>query len=259
MATPPNRIDQLWLEYKRTHDERLKEQLVLACMRRVHAIAKDLRAKFDGAPKLHDLVAAGALGLMQAFDRFDPTRGVRFETWCHYRVLGAMQDDQRRELFASDAIRLKTQRLRRAAEEMTAANGRAPTDEELATALAIPIAEIARLWRHLEHRKPVSLDSAHAETAPDSDRALQDHRQDPVRQLLAREARTRLLDSLKALPEKQRLTILLYYYDKLNMAQIGTLLDVSQSRVSQLHTKALETLARRLGPRKDEFLDALGG
>jgi len=254
------RVDQLWLDYQRTRDERLKAELTRACMRRVYAIAKKLRAELGGVPNFQDLVDAGVVGLMQAFERFDPARGVRFETWCSWRVLGAMRDDQRRKAWATETVRLKAQRLRRAAAEMTAALGRKPSDDELAEALGVSPADVAVLWSHARQRRPLSLETAQAtrDGRPDTDPALVDPRPGPPQRLLADEARARLRAAVQALPDKQRYTLLLYYFEKLKMAQIGEVLGVSESRVSQLHRAALDTLARRLGPRKDEFLDALG-
>jgi RNA polymerase sigma factor for flagellar operon FliA len=258
LSTSPRRADQLWLDYQRTGDERFKAELVRLCMRKVHAVAKQLRAEMGGVPAFRDLVEAGTIGLMQAFERFNPTRGVYFETWASWRILGSMLDEQRKCAWTTERVRLKAHRLGRAVEEMSTAHGRPPTDEELADALGIPPAEAIDLRRHAEQPKPVSLDTLQEESARDLDPALIDPRPDPARRLLAEEARARLLDALKALPDKQRYTLLLYYFEKLTMAQIGQVLDITESRVSQLHKKALETLSRRLGHRKDEFLDALG-
>ncbi|HUT34516.1 MAG TPA: sigma-70 family RNA polymerase sigma factor [Planctomycetota bacterium] len=259
MGASPRRIDQLWHEYQRTRDERVKGDLVRACTRKVYGVAKGLRSEMGGVPRLQDLVDAGMVGLMEAFERFDPSRGVYFETWCTWRVLGSMRDDQRKAAWATEAVRLKAQRLRRAADEMAAAHGRPPSDDELAAALGVSPAEVAGLWRHVKRRRPLSLDATHAGAAADLDPALVDHRPGPAQRLLADEARLRLREAVKALPDKQRYTLLLYYFEKLTMAQIGLVLDVTESRVCQLHKKALATLTQRLGPRRDEFLDALGG
>ncbi len=259
MGASSRRIDRLWHDYQRTRDERLKSDLVRACTRKVCAIANDLRAEMNNVPPLQDLVDAGMLGLMEAFDRFDPTRGVYFDTWCTWRVLGAMRDDQRKASWATEAVRLKAQRLRSAADQMAAAQGRQPSDDELAEALGVSPAEVASLWRQVKRRRPVSLDTSHEDAAPDLDPALLDPRPDPAQRLLAEEARQRLREAIKTLPDKQRYTLLLYYFEELTLAQIGQVLDVTESRVCQLHKQALATLSRRLGRRRDEFLDALGG
>jgi len=250
-------IDQLWHDYQRTRDERVKADLVRACTRKIYAIAKDLRAEMNNVPPLQDLVDAGMVGLMEAFERFDPARGVYFDTWCTWRVLGAMRDDQRKTSWATETVRLKAQRLERAAEEIATSHGRPPSDDELADALGVSRAEVASLWRQVKRRRPVLLDTAHEEAAADLDPALLDPRPDPARRLLADEARQRLRDAIKSLPDKQRYTLLLYYFEELTMAQIGLVLDVTESRVCQLHKEALATLSRRLGRRRDEFLDAL--
>jgi len=258
LAAQPHRFDQLWHDYQRTGDEGLKAELTRQCMPMLVAMAERVRGQMGGAPDLRDLVNAGVIGLLEAFERFDPARGVYFDTYCTWRVLGAMHDDQRKCDWAPDALRLKASRLRRAADQMAGALHRPPTDEELAGALDVPLAEVAELRPHMEHAAPLSIDSVGLAHSQDTERALADRSLDPARRVIADEARTRLLDALKALPDKQRYVLLLYYFEQLTMAQAGLVLGVSESRVSQLHRAALATLVRRLGARKDELLDALG-
>jgi RNA polymerase sigma factor for flagellar operon FliA len=252
-------FERLWRDYRRTGDERLKGELTRKFMPTLVCIAEKVRWEMGNRPDLSDLVSAGVVGLLEAFERFDPARCVRFESFCGWRVVGAMHDDQRKFDWASGAIRLKAQRLRAAADDLTASLGRHPTDEELAEAMGISIAEVAEAQRHARNRAPLSIDRAEARGSRTPDPGLEDRRLDPVRLLLAEEARTLLLDALKGLPDKQRHVLLLYYFEKLTMGQIGPVLNLTESRVSQLHRKALNTLVRRLGRRKDELLDALGG
>jgi RNA polymerase sigma factor for flagellar operon FliA len=258
LAAQPGRADQLWHDYHRTHDEIIKAELTRECMPMLLAMAEKVRGEMGGVPDLKDLVNAGVVGLLEAFERFDPSRGVFFDTFCTWRVLGAMHDDQRADDWAPNAIRAKAVRLRRAADEMANVLHRQPSDEELAGALDVSCAEVAEIRRHADHRAPLSIDRAPSGEAIAPGAALEDRRLDPAHRLLAEEARTRLLDTLKALPDKQRYVLLLYYFERLTMAQIGLVLGVSESRVCQLHREALTALVRRLGPRKDEFLDALG-
>ena len=246
-------IDQLWRDYKSSGSAELKAQLTGRLMPTIVATAQRLRRLMGDKPEPSDLVHAGVVGLLEAADRFDPSRGVYFETFCMWRVIGAMHDDQKKFDWATGVVRLKAQRLRRAADELANALGRPPTTHELAEALGVSHAHVADVWRHVEHNAPASIDAWKGEGS------LEDTRHDPVRRVLADEARTLLLDALKALPDKQRYVLLLYYFEQLTMAQVGIVLDVTESRVSQLHRQALATLDRRLGKRKHELLDALGG
>jgi RNA polymerase sigma factor for flagellar operon FliA len=252
LAAEPRRLDQLYAEYQRTRNEKIKAELAREYMPRIIAIAERVRSEMGGAPDLKDLVDAGVLGLLEAFERFDPSRGVYFETFCVWRVVGAMHDDQRKFDWASDAVRLKAHRLRLAADALAHVLGRQPSSDELAEALGISPAGVADVWWHVERKRPLRIDSK------TRGRALEDSRHDPVRRLAAEEARALLLDALKALPDKERYVLLLYYFERLTMAQIGRVVNVTESRVCQLHKKALATLVRRLGTRKDELLDALG-
>jgi len=246
-------IDQLWRDYKSSGAAELKDRLIRRLMPTIVATAQRLRRLMGDKPDPNDLVNAGVVGLLEAADRFDPSLGVYFETFCMWRVIGAMHDDQKKLDWATGFVRFKAQRLRRAADELANALGRPPTTHELAEALGVSRAQVADVWRHAEHNAPASIDAMKGESP------LEDTRHDPVRRVVADEARTLLLDALKALPDKQRYVLLLYYFEQLTMAQVGIVLDVTESRVSQLHREALATLVRRLGKRKQELLDALGG
>jgi RNA polymerase sigma factor for flagellar operon FliA len=262
LAADTSPYDRLWLDYQRTGDERVKAELVETFRPTLVAMAEKVRLAMGGRPVLNDLVNAGTIGLLEAFDRFDPARGVYFETYCTWRVIGAMHDDQRKFDWAAGAIRLKAQRLRAVSDELTAALGHPPSDDALCEALGLSHAELTEVRRHAG--RPASLDQGRPDAAGGpgaplpADQALADHRLDPERLALAREARALLLDALADLPDKQRYVMLLYYFEKLKMADIGHVLEVSEARVSQLHREALDTLLRRLGPRRDDFLDALG-
>jgi RNA polymerase sigma factor for flagellar operon FliA len=258
VAAPSSRFAEIWRAYQRTGDEALKAELARQYMPALVRTAERIRWEMGGRPDVNDLVSAGAVGLLEAFERFDPTRGVEFETYCNWRVVGAMHDDQRKFDWASGALRLKARRLRRAADEIANARGHRPSDEELAEALGISAAEVAEARRHADQRKPASIDAAAEGDSSAQQAALGDSRLDPSVCLQAEEARALLLGALKGLPDKQRYVLLLYYFEQLKMAQIGLVLGLSEGRICQLHREALATLVRRLGRRKDELLEALG-
>ncbi|MFP4056835.1 MAG: sigma-70 family RNA polymerase sigma factor [Candidatus Brocadiia bacterium] len=257
MAEPTRPFDSIWHEYQRTGDEGCKAELTRRFMPILMPIARRVRGAMGRQPELDDLVNAGVVGLLEAFERFDPGRGVKFETYCGWRVVGAMHDDQRKFDWASGALRFKAQRLRAAAEDLRGRLGRPPSDDELAEALDVSTAAVAEARRHAENRAPLSIDRSQAAEAPGEHPALSDGRADPARLLAADEGRALLLDSLRKLPDRQRYVLLLYYFEKLTMEKIGYVLGVSESRVCQLHKEALRALVRRLGARREELLDAL--
>jgi len=252
-------FDRLWRAYQESGDPEIKGELVHEFMPTLKAMAYRVRRAMGGHPDLHDLMSAGSLGLLQAFERFDPTRGVPFQGYCMWRVLGAMHDDQRKFDWAPLGLRLKAQRLRAVADEMTAARGREPSDEELAEALDTTTAEITRARRSARHPAPLSLEGVRGGAARAAEEALLDGRGDPAKVLVAEEARTFLLDQLRSLPDKHRYVLLLYYFEKLTMVQAGLVLDLSESRVSQIHKEALDTLVKRLGPHGEELIEAIRG
>lgn len=251
-------LDELWRRACRTGDERAKAELGRRAMAFVVPLSERVRREMAGRPNLADLVNAGVLGLFEALERFDPARGVSFEVFAAWRVFGAMYDDQQKSDWAPHALRAKAQRLRAIRDEFVAATQRVPTDEELADAVGIPIAEVGDLWRRSVNPAPISIERAAPPGAETLDPAFVEERFDPARLLLAAEARSLLLDQVKALPENHRYVLLLCYFEKLTLAQIGLVLGLSESRVCQIRQEALAKLLQRLGPRRDELLDALG-
>ena len=252
-------LDELWREVRRTGDERAKAELTRRVMAFVVPLAERVRWEMAGRPNLADLVGAGVLGLFEALERFDPARGVSFEVFCGWRVFGAMHDDQQKNDWAPHAVRAKAQRLRAVRDELLAVAGaRNPTDEELADAMGIPVAEVGDLWRRSLNPTPVSIERAAPPGADTLDPAFVEEGLDPARLLLAAEARSILLDTVKALPENHRYVLLLYYFENLTLAQIGLVLDLSESRVCQIRQEAMGKLVQRLGRRKEELLDAFG-
>lgn len=262
MTAHASPFDRLWHAYHRDGDEGARARLVERFRPLLISLAERVHAEMGGQPQMQDLINAGMIGLLEAFDRFDPAHGVYFETYCQRRVIGAMHDDQRRFDWATAPLRLKAQRLRAAEEDLTAAKGHPPTDDELCDVLGIPHRELASIRHHASRPAPLNTGTGRADPGTGQPRAsdpeLLDARLDPERLALAEEARALLLDAVTSLPDKQRYVLLLYYFERLKMADIGRVLDLSEARISQLHKEALQTLLHRLGPRRDDFLDALG-
>ena len=254
MASAP--FEQLWSEYRRTRSTESGAEVARRFLHLLTPIARSVRRAMGGRPDLDDLISAGAVGLLESLERFDPARGVRFETYSGWRIVGAMYDDQRHFAWPSHALRLKAQRLRQAEEELRHALGRPVSDAELAHALDMPQPELARIRPHAGHVAPFSLNGLANERDVPAAETVADRRPGPDRKLRAEEARDLLLGALKNLPDNERITLLLIYFEQLKQVEIAGVLKVTPARVSQIHRKALERLVRRLGPRRDELLDA---
>lgn len=259
MPADPSPFERLWAEFQATGRIGTTPEAAENVLRVLTPIARAVRHEMGRRPALDDLISAGAIGLLDALPRFDPTRGVRPETFVGWRIVGAMYDDQRTFAWAKGAILLKAQRASAAAEELRHELGRPPSDDEVAEALDITTAELAEVRRLGAHPAPLVLDDDGEEEDAHRDKGRPaDHRRDPMRILLAAEARALLLDALKGLPDNQRYTLLLYYFERLTLAQIGSILGLTQGRISQIRDEAMDVLVRRLGPRAQGMLDALG-
>jgi RNA polymerase sigma factor for flagellar operon FliA len=259
VAESPGPYDQLWDAYQETGRLSNHPDLADAVLQILLPAARSVRRAMGYRPDLGDLVSAGAVGLLEALQRFDPCRGVQLSTFASWRIVGAMYDDQREARWAKGAVRVKAQRAYAAAEELRQSLGRQPDDQELADALDLSPAQLAEIRPFIRYPRPLSLSAGdNAEADAPAAIPLEDPREDPMRLILAAEARTRLLDALKSLPDQQRYTLLLYYFEQLTLAQIGTVLGLSEPRIHQIRAKALKHMVQRLGPDGPELLDAMG-
>lgn len=214
----------------------------------VRILALSLRAGLPGHVELDDLIGAGALGLLDAIDRFSPDHGVQFSTYAQFRIRGAMLDSLRSTDGASRSLRRKARHLESARVTLTANLGRTPTESELATQLDIPLSEIQAIRQALDHLEPLPDNSTHRNERLD----------DPVEQLPARkeegplssylraEQRIRLQTALSTLPIRHRRVIELYYYEEANLREIGVKMGVAESRVSQIRSIAVAKLRKQL-------------
>jgi RNA polymerase sigma factor FliA len=192
-----------------------------------------------------DLVSYGLLGLIGAIERFDPDRDIKFETYAVSRIRGSIIDELRSLDWVPRSVRARAREIERAIAKLEAKLGRAPTDEEIADSIGISedelqaslldisrtsIAALDELWTSSSHGgDPVAL----IDTIPDEASAEPQHAMADV------EVRERLAEAIARLPERERLVITLYYYEELTLKEIGEVLGVTESRVSQLHTKAV--------------------
>ncbi len=245
-------LKRLWREYRRTHDKALRDRLLLTYAPLVKFVAGRLGSRLPAHVDKDDLVSSGLLGLVGAIERFDPIRNVMFETYAITRIRGAILDELRAIDWVPRSVRARTHEIERAMAALEAQLHRTPTDSEIAESIGITEAELDNSLTDIAHSFIATLDDAR--TSPNSDGdsvALIDTIEDtegpkPQAALDETETREALAQSIAALPEREKIVITLHYYEELTLREIGEVLDVTESRISQLHTKAILRLRSRL-------------
>jgi RNA polymerase sigma factor FliA len=224
-----------------------KESIVMAYAPMVKHIANRLSARLPAGFQRDDLIQAGMIGLLEAIEKFDPGREIHFKTYAEIRVRGAMLDDLRSRDWIPRSVRENAGKLESAYTRLRSEQIDHPTDKQLAGELGLKPKELPDF---LEKAKPIpllSLDSLGSfgagEESLDILETLSDpDLEDPVETILGSEAQEMVREAIEQLPERERLVLSLYYNEELNLKEIGAVLDVTESRVSQLRTKAIGML-----------------
>jgi len=257
MATTlaPEDIQQLWLAYKAGPTQDLRNRLVEQYLPLVKYNGERIWARLPEGVELDDLVSAGVFGLMDAIDAFDLSRGVKFETYCVPRIRGAMLDELRTMDWVPRLVRSKASKLNEGVKTIEAKLGRSPSEIELAEHMQISVAELEKMMLDANAVNLISLNKKWYETDSYKDvreiDILEDKKgEDPTRRIQKNDL-MRLVT--KGLNRNERLIIILYYYEELTMKEIGATLDLSESRVSQMHSSIVQRLQSQLERRRPEF------
>jgi RNA polymerase sigma factor for flagellar operon FliA len=245
-------LRELWRLYKAEGDGKARERLVVAYSPLVKFIAGRMASGLPSHVDESDLISYGLLGLIGAIERFDPDRDIKFETYAVARVKGAIIDELRSLDWVPRSVRARARAVERAHVELEAKLQRAPTDEEMAEKLEMSVGHFHAALLEIANSSVLALDDLWTFADPEggSQVSIMDTIQDPAGVDPESEAQTaelkdRLADAIESLPERERLVIALYYYENLTLREIGEVLDVTESRVSQLHTKAVLGLRSR--------------
>jgi len=254
--TAAEEIAEVWQRFKADmNNQELRNRLVERYLPLVKYNGERIWSRLPEGVELDDLISAGIFGLMDAIDAFDLTRGVKFETYCVPRIRGAMLDELRTMDWVPRLVRSKASKLNEAYKSLEVRLGRAPTEAELAEKMELSVPEIEKLILDASAVNLISLNKKWYETDSYKDvreiDILEDKKgEDPTRRIQKNDL-MRLVT--KGLNRNERLIIILYYYEELTMKEIGATLDLSESRVSQMHSSIMQRLQQQLGRRRPEF------
>ncbi|RKY25664.1 MAG: FliA/WhiG family RNA polymerase sigma factor [Planctomycetota bacterium] len=248
-------ISQIWEQFHKTGDHHFRNLLLEHYWPLVKYTAERLHSKLPDKVELDDLISAGTFGLKDAIDAFDPARGVKFETYCSPRIRGSILDELRSMDWVPRLVRSRAHQLARATRSLETHLGRKPTEKETAEELDMDTEEFNRLQRDANAISIVSLSTKYNDGDSEKDVREIDIIKDKKSQDPLTEAQKRDLKSLltKGLTRAERLIIVLYYYEEMTMKEIGATLDLSESRVSQMHSSIVQRLKAQMNSRKKEF------
>jgi RNA polymerase sigma factor FliA len=245
-------LQDLWRRYKSSGDERARERLVVAYAPLVKYVAGRMGSGLPAHVEEADLISYGLGGLISAIERFDTGREIKFETYAITRIRGAIIDELRNLDWVPRSVRARAREFERVNMKLEARLQRAPTDEEMVAELKISVDEFQDALVQISNSTIVALDELWSVSDSSGDQVslldtlADEGAPDPQAVVEGSLLRDRVADAIGALPEREKLVIALYYYENLTLREIGEVLGVTESRVSQLHTKAVLRLRSKL-------------
>ena len=250
--------DKLWAEYRKKPTQEIREQLILAYAQLVKLVAGRMSMYLGHNVEFDDLVSYGVFGLIDAIDKFDMEKNVKFETYESLRIRGAILDQIRKMDWIPRTVRQRQRMIDDAVKKVEMRTGKNASDEELARELSISEEELLNWQSQLNITNVVSLNEFE-ETGPEPvmDATNNSHFAQPEDVVEEEELKTKLAESLEVLTEKERRVIELYYYEEMTLKEISRILEVSESRVSQLHTKAILKMKKVMGPYMNILSDSV--
>ncbi|MCE9589010.1 MAG: FliA/WhiG family RNA polymerase sigma factor [Planctomycetes bacterium] len=251
-------IKDVWIDYKKNGTEELRNLLMVNYLHLVRYNAERIHVKLPDEVELDDLMSAGIFGLMDAIAAFDMERGVKFETYCAPRIRGAILDELRAMDWVPRLVRSRASQVDGARKKLEMRLGRSATDDEVASTLKVSKDEYTKIKRDSGPVGVVSLSRKYFETDSNKDVREIDVLEDPKQVNPFSSVQRRDLKDLitKGLSRAERLIVILYYYEEMTMKEIGVTLDLSESRVSQMHSSILARLKAQLQHRSKELEQA---
>lgn len=244
-------FSDIWRRWRECQEQSARQELVQKYAKIVKYVAGRMAIGLPHYVEFSDLMSAGLLGLIQAIDNFDHLRGIKFETYAIPRIRGAILDELRSQDWFPRSLRRKAKQLEEAFSTLEARLGRPATNQEVADALQIDVGELDGILGEVAVATIMSLDADTSGEESEQSNSLGDHLADPraedvERTIAAQEMRELIARRLAELPDKEQLVLVLYYYEELTLKEIGEILDVTESRVCQIHTKAIMRLKGKI-------------
>lgn len=238
-------LSSLWKTYKETNDRTIKEQLIVEYIELVKIIAGRLYINYNHNVEYDDLVSYGIIGLIDAIEKFDIGKNVKFETYANIRIRGAIVDQIRSLDWIPRSTRQKYKKVEAALEKLQNAHGDQYTDALLADELGISKTELYKTLNEVSNLAVLSLEDTLNESGT-MDVKSENVEMDPQGSLDTKETELQLKMQIENLPEKEKMVISLYYYEELTYKEIASVMGISESRISQLHSKAIMKLKTKL-------------
>jgi RNA polymerase sigma factor for flagellar operon FliA len=238
-------LKDLWRRCKEEGDERARERLVVAYSPLVKYVAGRMASGLPSHVEEGDLISYGLIGLIGSIERYDLDRDIKFETYAVARIRGAIIDELRSLDWVPRSVRAKARDVEKAHSRLENKLGRAPNEEEMADKLGVSVEDFRTTLLEIANSSVLALDDLWTVSDPDGgqvsllDTIRDPNAIDPEEAIDTDELKDRLADAIESLPDRERLVIALYYYEALTLREIGDVLGVTESRVSQLHTKAV--------------------
>jgi RNA polymerase sigma factor for flagellar operon FliA len=250
-------IAELWREFKASKEERLRERLILHYSPLVKYVAGRVGVGLPPNIEQADLVSYGIFGLIDAIEKFDLDRAIKFETYAISRIKGAIIDELRAIDWIPRSVRYKAREVEKAYAALEAKLHRSPTEAEVAEELGIKLEDLHTIFSQVSFVNVVALDELMSAGQERGDKlslvdTLEDTKaEDPVQAFESEETKFLLAKAINTLPEREKIVVTLYYYEGLTLAEIGQVLGVTESRICQMHTKAVLQLRGKLADQKD--------
>ena len=243
--------DELWKKYRKQRDPQIRDLFIKQYAPLVKYVAGKVAVGMPGSVEFDDLVGFGVFGLFDAIDKFDPTKHVKFKTYAVTRIRGAIFDELRTIDWVPRSVRQKAREVEDTMRQLESNLGRPPTDEEIARGMGISLEDFQQLMVKVSGTSVLSLNDVWY-SGEDNDRiSIAESIESPSSlnpdTIVEKDEMKRVIvDALKDLPEKEKKVLVLYYYEDLTLKEIGAVLEVTESRISQLHTKAITRLRGKL-------------
>jgi RNA polymerase sigma factor for flagellar operon FliA len=240
-------LEMIWKQYKEKKDETAREKLIIYYSPLAKYVAGRIASNLPKSIDVQDLIQTGILGLIDAIEKFDPTRDIKFETYAISRIKGAILDGLRSLDWLPRTLRFKVKEIDRVYAELETKLNRPPTEEEIAAAMGITLDELQQIMSEARFSSIVALEDTLSGLETEDDMTVYQkvadaEAVDPFEAIENKEVKERLIEAIQMLSEKERKVIILYYYSGMTLKEIGELLNVTESRASQLHSKAISRL-----------------